>query len=153
MAKRGANVSIIARSKEKLEEARRLISGHLVRPDQQKVVDCSVDISARDTSVLDSELKSLAASQGPIFMLVNCAGFSIPSKLETLTNDQVTKAILGTNGSFGVAGSSPVERWTFLLILLSSLELLENWDGSSKCQYCKKLIAVLRYSKKSLLAP
>ena len=100
MAKRGANVSIIARSKEKLEEARRLISGHLVRPDQQKVVDCSVDISARDTSVLDSELKSLAASQGPIFMLVNCAGFSIPSKLETLTNDQVTKAILGTNGSF-----------------------------------------------------
>jgi len=64
-----------------------------VFPDRQKVVDCSVDISARDTSVLDAELKSLAASQGPIFMVVNCAGFSIPSKLETLTNDQVSKKV------------------------------------------------------------
>ena len=89
VARRGANVSIIARSREKLEEAKREISKHSVFT-EQKVVDCSLDITTRDTSLLESELKGLAETQGPIFMLVNCAGLSIPSKLETLTLDQVS---------------------------------------------------------------
>ena len=90
VARRGANVSIIARSRERLDEAKREITRHFVFPERQKVVDCSLDITTRDTSVIETELKGLAESQGPIFMLVNCAGMSIPSKLETLTIEQVS---------------------------------------------------------------
>ena len=72
-----------------MNQAKQKISTHLVFPDRQKVVDVSVDISARDTSALEAGLTGLVASQGPVFMLVNCAGFSIPSTLEALTIDQV----------------------------------------------------------------
>ena len=88
-ARRGASVSIIARSQERLDQAKKEIARHFVDNDKQKVVDCSADITARDTSILENELKNLTAVQGPIFMLVNCAGLSIPSRLETLTIDQV----------------------------------------------------------------
>ena len=77
------------RSQEKLDEAKKEISKHFVFPDRQKVVDCSADITTRDTAALEAQLKGLTLSQGPVYMLVNCAGLSIPSKLESLTIDQV----------------------------------------------------------------
>jgi hypothetical protein len=52
-------------------------------------VTLSLDITSDDTNLIEGALNKVVEKQGPVFMLINCAGASIPGTLETLTVSQV----------------------------------------------------------------
>ncbi|GFY36539.1 3-ketodihydrosphingosine reductase [Trichonephila clavipes] len=78
-AKMGANVTIIARSKARLQAAKDDIST-VIKNSQQKVLTFSVDLS-KDPNLKDI-VKEAEDNSGPITMLINCAGTSICHRFE-----------------------------------------------------------------------
>ncbi|GFY47173.1 3-dehydrosphinganine reductase TSC10B [Trichonephila inaurata madagascariensis] len=78
-AKMGANVTIIARSKARLQAAKDEIST-VIKNSQQKVLTFSVDLS-KDPNLKDI-VKEAEDNAGPITMLINCAGTSICHRFE-----------------------------------------------------------------------
>ncbi|KAG8187411.1 hypothetical protein JTE90_009487 [Oedothorax gibbosus] len=85
-AKAGANVTIIARSKERLESAKEQIS-LVTKNSNQVVLSFSEDIS-KDESNLRYIVEKAETQAGPITMLINCAGTSICHRFEdTSTQD------------------------------------------------------------------
>ena len=79
----GANVSILARNLAELANAREEIL-HCVCPDneeRQKVVAIGVDVTANHDTVAHSVQQAIQ-SLGPVYILVNCAGFSLPQTFE-----------------------------------------------------------------------
>ncbi|CAL4139120.1 unnamed protein product, partial [Meganyctiphanes norvegica] len=98
---RGASVTLIARNVTKLQAAQEEVEAAATRSDQQgKVQYFSVDLSG-STDKLGPLIKDAEAALGPIYMLVNCAGFSRAAKFEDLTPDLV-KQMMEVNfyGSF-----------------------------------------------------
>ncbi|XP_052815321.1 3-ketodihydrosphingosine reductase-like [Mya arenaria] len=73
-AQMGASVTIMARNKEKLDEARTEIQGHLKA--NMKVETISVDLSTSYDAV-KSAMQQAEGKCGPVFMLVNSAGSSV----------------------------------------------------------------------------
>lgn len=78
-----------SRSEEKLEEAKNEIQKHAALSTGQSVTTLSIDITSSDTKLIEAALNKVVEKQGPVYMLVNCAGSSIPGTLETLTVSQV----------------------------------------------------------------
>ena len=87
LAKRGANVTLVARNKQKLEEAKAEVEKHLVDRSNQKVQTLSLDLST-DYEAVEHGLKTAESTLGPVFMLVNSAGLAINARfLETAIGD------------------------------------------------------------------
>ncbi|XP_011638417.1 3-ketodihydrosphingosine reductase [Pogonomyrmex barbatus] len=89
-AKQGANVTIIARDVQKLERAKHEILQACENKDTQRVEYLSLDIGGNYETV-EKELTDLENFMGPIYMLVNCAGLAIGSKIEDTTMENLDK--------------------------------------------------------------
>jgi len=59
-----------------------------------------------DTNLMEGALKLLIDRQGPVFMLINCAGLSIPGTLETLKPSQVILSFERRINIFSFKGSN-----------------------------------------------
>lgn len=98
-AKKGANVTIIARNVQNLERAKHEILQACENKDTQKVEYISLDIGA-DYETVEKALTDLENVMGPIYMLVNCAGLALAAKIEDTTiqnlNTMVHTNFLGT---------------------------------------------------------
>ncbi|KAG8187413.1 hypothetical protein JTE90_009489 [Oedothorax gibbosus] len=79
-AKSGANVTIVARSKERLESAKEQISS-VTKSSKQLVLSFSEDLSKQELN-LRNIVEKAEAQAGPITMLINNAGTSICHRLE-----------------------------------------------------------------------
>ena len=83
-ARKGANVTIIARNVDNLEKAKHEILQACENKDTQRVEYLSLDIGA-DYETVEKALADLENDMGPIYMLVNCAGLAIAGKIEDTT--------------------------------------------------------------------
>jgi 3-dehydrosphinganine reductase len=91
--RQGANVSIVARSKAKLEKAVKEIQP-LCR-NNQKILSASVDTSASLQTVVDA-FQELIGELGDVDVLVNCAGTSIAGEFQS-TDPQEFSNMFNTN--------------------------------------------------------
>ncbi|XP_011157698.2 3-ketodihydrosphingosine reductase [Solenopsis invicta] len=94
-AEKGANITIIARNVQNLEKAKDEILQACENKDRQKVEYLSLDITA-DYKAVEKALADLENVMGPIYMLVNCAGFALASKIED-TSIETLDAMMRTN--------------------------------------------------------
>lgn len=88
-AKRGANVTIIARNEKTLSAAISLLE-IIRRVPEQKFQKVSLDIS-KDYKTVESAFKKLEENVGPIYMLVNCAGMAVCGVFEEVTVEDAHK--------------------------------------------------------------
>ncbi|XP_060583252.1 3-ketodihydrosphingosine reductase-like, partial [Ruditapes philippinarum] len=120
-AQQGANVTILARNKLRLEEAKTEIQGHL-KPNG-KVQSFSVDLSTN----YDDVKKCVTEAEekfGPVFMLVNSAGTSVSRSFQDLDASEFKKlmeanyysAVNATKASI----DSMVEQQAGRVVFLSS---------------------------------
>jgi 3-dehydrosphinganine reductase len=91
--KRGANVTIAARNKEKLAEAVLLLESYnfSVTKQHHRVVSISLDVSSsldKVTSAVESAVKAHGRS---VDVLVNCAGTSIAGAFDLTSTDEFEK--------------------------------------------------------------
>jgi 3-dehydrosphinganine reductase len=77
---RGADVTIVARNKDRLTQAEEEVRRNLINPDKQRVYSVSVDIA--DSEAVTVAMRSVAEHMGPVYMLVNCAGTAISRRFE-----------------------------------------------------------------------
>ncbi|XP_058133843.1 3-ketodihydrosphingosine reductase isoform X3 [Dasypus novemcinctus] len=80
--KQGAFITLVARNEDKLLQAKKEIEKHSIN-DKQVVLCISVDLS-QDYNHVENVIKQAQEKLGPVDMLVNCAGMSIPGKFEDL---------------------------------------------------------------------
>ncbi len=86
MAAEGAKVAIIARTQEKLDAAVAEIKS---QSGSEDVIGISTDV--RDESSVKSSIDAVVEKWGGLDILVNNAGTSSASKLEDMTNDQLSE--------------------------------------------------------------
>ncbi|KAH9507693.1 hypothetical protein Btru_053482 [Bulinus truncatus] len=80
----GAKVTLVARDKAKLEEAKKELLTYVLESEKEKRVQIiSVDLSA-DFQKVESALLSAESSLGNVDILINCAGTSSPGRFEEL---------------------------------------------------------------------
>lgn len=91
-AKHGANVTIIARDVQRLEAAKNEILNACENKDIQRVECLSLDIGVNYDNV-EKALTDLERTIGSIYMLVNCAGTAISSKIEDTTVEDFNRMI------------------------------------------------------------
>ncbi|GAB6019414.1 hypothetical protein CHUAL_000995 [Chamberlinius hualienensis] len=98
--KRGANVTIVARHQAKLKEAKDEIEAYVKKGSGQVVNIVSLDIS-KDYGDVEKTIKQVEEMLGPIYVLINCAGFAVASRIED-TSVEVMRNLLEVNliGSF-----------------------------------------------------
>ncbi len=102
-AKRGADVTIVARNERKLQEAKGQIESARKNADKQRVRTVRADVAAADTSSLDSALAAATDELGPAYLLVNNAGTSIPRRfLEADPSEARFMMDLNYHGSLNV---------------------------------------------------
>ncbi|XP_077982747.1 3-ketodihydrosphingosine reductase-like [Glandiceps talaboti] len=94
-ARRGANVTILARNQEKLAQSKEEILQHVKHPDKQKVLTFSVDVS-KDYEALEQAVKEAIEEAGPCDLLLNCAGYSVAMAFED-TNLSDFKNLMDVN--------------------------------------------------------
>ncbi|XP_053739293.1 3-ketodihydrosphingosine reductase [Synchiropus splendidus] len=80
--KKGASITLLARDQAKLLQAKQEVEKHAVRADQT-VLCISADVS-RDYDEVERAIKQAQEQQGPVDMLVNCAGVSVSGKFEEM---------------------------------------------------------------------
>jgi len=85
VAKRGADISLLARSPQKLSEAAEYIKSK-VPGTRCKIIEISVDLSSGYENV-ERGVAEAVSKLGPVYMLVNCAGFAVCRQLENLSLD------------------------------------------------------------------
>ncbi|CAG9828770.1 unnamed protein product [Diabrotica balteata] len=138
-AREGANVTIIARNIDRLEEAKQEIQKHVVNADQQIISKLSVDVV--DYESLDNNINQIEDQVGPIYMMVNCAGMAICGKTEDLTLQEI-KQLIDVNflGSiYSVKSILPrlKERKDGIVVLTGSQASLMGIYGLSVYSGCK----------------
>lgn len=88
-AKRGANVTIIARNENTLNAAISLLE-IIRRVPEQKFQKVSLDIS-KDYKLVEKTFQKIEEDFGPIYMLVNCAGMAICGVFEEVSVEDARK--------------------------------------------------------------
>ena len=88
LSKEGANVAILARTQEKLDNAAKEIK----KEAKGKVLAISTDV--REESSVISSINKVKDEFGKIDILVNNAGTSSASPLEEMTNEEIMSSIL-----------------------------------------------------------
>lgn len=82
LVKYGFSITLLARNQEKLNEAKFEIE-KLLKFENQKISVMSVDVS-KDYTDVENVMKKAEEINGPVKMLFNCAGTSIPGRFEDL---------------------------------------------------------------------
>uniref|UniRef100_A0A0A9YHD7 3-dehydrosphinganine reductase n=2 Tax=Lygus hesperus TaxID=30085 RepID=A0A0A9YHD7_LYGHE len=90
-ARKGANVTLVARDKDKLRASEVEVKKCCIYA-SQRVFSCSVDISGPYERVEDSFV-DIEKDGGPIFMLMNCAGAAVCGVLEDTSSSDVRKML------------------------------------------------------------
>ncbi|XP_073233879.1 3-dehydrosphinganine reductase-like isoform X1 [Porites lutea] len=106
MARCGANVTILARNMDRLEETLKEVRKHLAP--ERKVLAFSVDLTV-DAQDVENTIDQACESLGPVDILINCAGFAVCGLFEETTVDQF-KAMINTNYLAGVYTSHSVVK-------------------------------------------
>jgi len=99
--RKGANVTIMARNKRQLSEAREEISqafnasaypyASLPYPYKRpRIIDISVDVTS-DSETVSRSVAQAVQILGPVYILVNCVGFALPKTFDELTIDEQTE--------------------------------------------------------------
>ncbi|ESO98337.1 hypothetical protein LOTGIDRAFT_213963 [Lottia gigantea] len=83
VAKQGANVTLLARNKNKLQEAKVEVEKHFINKDTQSIICISVDIS-KEYEPVEKAVKQAEEKFGAVRLLINCAGTSIAGVFEEL---------------------------------------------------------------------
>ncbi|RZC33276.1 adh short, KR and/or Saccharop dh domain containing protein [Asbolus verrucosus] len=137
-ARKGANVTIIARNLEKLSKAEKEIKEACIYKDQI-ISSVSVDVSNQQS--IQKEITKLEESVGPIYMLVNCAGMAICGKVEDFDEEGVKTLInvnyLGTLYPIQSVIPKFKERQDGIIVLTGSQVSLMGMFGYSIYASCK----------------
>ncbi|XP_060537081.1 3-ketodihydrosphingosine reductase [Cylas formicarius] len=137
-AQQGAHVSLLARNLEKLEEARTEVKKHIIS-EEQIISRVSVDVSHREA--VENNILELETTVGPIYMLVNCAGFAVCGKLEDISDSNIKRLIdvnyLGTLYPTKAVLPRFKERHEGIIVLTSSQVGLMGMFGYSVYSSCK----------------
>ncbi|XP_060075342.1 3-ketodihydrosphingosine reductase-like [Ylistrum balloti] len=80
---RGAKVSIMARNQKKLTEAKEEIE-RCRKSESTEAIVCVVADVAKDAELVENAVCEAERQNGPVQMLVNCAGFSISGRFDDL---------------------------------------------------------------------
>ncbi|BFZ12516.1 hypothetical protein BsWGS_15554 [Bradybaena similaris] len=92
-AKQGARVTLVARNKDKLKEAKREITACVASPDKsQQVQVISVDLSS-DYHAVEKALHHAEETLGAVDFLINCAGTSVAGRFEDLPVSEFKRMI------------------------------------------------------------
>uniref|UniRef100_A0A2C9LQK7 3-dehydrosphinganine reductase n=1 Tax=Biomphalaria glabrata TaxID=6526 RepID=A0A2C9LQK7_BIOGL len=87
----GSKVTLLARDKLKLEEAKKEIQKYVIEDDcEQRVQTVSVDLSG-DYQLVESLLHNAESSLGGVDILINCAGTSSPGRFDELPVSEFRK--------------------------------------------------------------
>ncbi|XP_023225867.1 3-ketodihydrosphingosine reductase-like [Centruroides sculpturatus] len=89
---RGANVTLIARNKARLEEAKEEVESYAVDKQKQKVKIFSIDISKYYENV-EVVFQKAEEQLGPIDILFNCAGTAFAQKFEDICIEDFKRMI------------------------------------------------------------
>lgn len=109
VARRGASVTLVARNVANLEKALEEVRSTASRAGAGgKVQTFSADISGNQEQIV-SLVKDAESSQGPIYMLVNCAGFARAMKFEDIS-PQLAKQLIDVNFTGSVIITQEVVR-------------------------------------------
>ncbi|XP_011504626.1 PREDICTED: 3-ketodihydrosphingosine reductase [Ceratosolen solmsi marchali] len=136
-AENGANVTIIARNPEKLVIARDEIDSACCNKIGQRIGCVVLDLS-QDYEDIEEAFTDLEKQQGPCYMLVNCAGMSICSKIEDTSPDLV-KHLMNLNflGSYycakAVVPSMKLAKRGKIVFVSSQAGLLGIFGYSAYC--------------------
>ncbi|KAK9890106.1 hypothetical protein WA026_008916 [Henosepilachna vigintioctopunctata] len=138
-AKKNAHVTIIARNIDKLSEAITEIKENAINPTDQKINFVSVDVTNFED--VENNLCEIEETVGPIYMLVNCAGFAVCGELENFTVNQI-KSLINVNllGSiYPIKAIVPKfkERKEGIIVLTGSQVSLFGLYGYSVYSSCK----------------
>ena len=84
----GANVTILARNIDKLEQVSDKLKNNFPN---RKISYVSLDISKTSIEKIRDELKPVISSLGPIKVLIHCAGYSYPSRAHQTPENEIRK--------------------------------------------------------------
>ncbi|KFM80538.1 3-ketodihydrosphingosine reductase, partial [Stegodyphus mimosarum] len=87
--KLGANVTIIARSKVRLEEAKRMLCSEIIKSNQS-ILSFSADVCEQSNRLAEI-VKEAEYNAGPITFLINCAGTSVCHRFEDTPIEDFSK--------------------------------------------------------------
>lgn len=150
----GAHVTILARNKEKLQNAISEIEKVRINT-QQKITSVSVDVS--DYGALKSEFEVIEKSVGPVFGLVNCAGIAICGKVEEFTAAEIKTMIdvnfLGTLYPIQLVTPKMKQQKEGFIVLTASQVALMGMFGYSVYSSCKFALRGLAESLEMELRP
>ncbi|XP_030746188.1 3-ketodihydrosphingosine reductase [Sitophilus oryzae] len=137
-AKEGAHVTLLARNVDRLEEARNEIKQNTVTQDQI-ISKVPVDVSCPEA--VENNLLEIEETIGPVYMLVNCAGFAVCGKLEDLSERDI-KALVDVNlmGTiYAIRAVLPKfkKRREGIIVMTSSAVGLMGMFGYSVYSACK----------------
>jgi 3-dehydrosphinganine reductase len=85
--KYGANVSILARDRKKLDECSKLLEPYRINEEQQ-ILTFSVDVS--DYLKVETVVKEAETKLGIVYILVNCAGYCYSDVFEEIPLEHFT---------------------------------------------------------------
>ncbi|EFA11415.2 3-ketodihydrosphingosine reductase [Tribolium castaneum] len=153
-ARKGANVTIIARNLDRLSAAEKEIRGACIHKDQI-ITAVSVDVSNKTS--IQKELTNVEEKVGPIYMLVNCAGMAICGKVEDFTEQDVKTLInanyLGTLYPIQSVVPRFKDRQEGIIVLTASQVALMGMYGYSIYASCKFALRGLAESLSMELKP
>lgn len=87
-AKRGANITLLARNERRLAEAQSVVSKHFKNQSNQTVRCVSVDI-ANNYEEVERSIHKAEGILGPVDVLINSAGYGHSIKFEDMSIDQI----------------------------------------------------------------
>jgi 3-dehydrosphinganine reductase len=130
----GANVTIFARDKEVLEEAKLDLLKKAPCPGKQKVVAISVDIST-DFYSLEKSVSDAESILGPVYLLINCAGTAVAHRFDETPVDEFKRMMevnyLGTVYTTRAVLPSMKAQKEGVIVLFSSIAGLFGLYGYS----------------------
>lgn len=138
-AKKGANVTIIARNEEKLNEAQKEIESNCKCRKEQIISKISVDIC--NYEYLEKKFSEIEIIVGPIFMMINCAGMAICGEVEKFTLEEIKQLVdinfLGSLYTVKAIVPKFKERKEGIIVLTGSQVTLMGMYGYSVYSSCK----------------
>lgn len=147
VAQQGANVTIIARDVDKLDEAQQEIKSHVIN-DEQIITRIPVDVCHLEA--VENNLLEVEETVGPIYMLLNCAGFAVCGKLENISPADIRNLVdvnlLGTIYPIKAVLPKFKARKEGIIVLTSSGVGLMGMFGYSVYSSCKFAIRGLAES-------
>ncbi|XP_071091852.1 3-dehydrosphinganine reductase-like [Haliotis cracherodii] len=92
VAKRGANISLLARNQIRLQEAKEEVEKYLQDKSNQRIICISADLS-KDAATVEKAVRQAEEQLGTVHLLVNCAGTSISGTFEDTSVEEFKRMI------------------------------------------------------------